>query len=216
MEGTIFETQLVETALLNFMNFQTLIATKASRIRQVASGDTLLEFGTRRAQEADAAVWGRVLRIWPVSMPRRICWLAKFGIPTKGTHAHSWVQTFRSEQEAFDIFAEVMPDQVTLLVDTFDTLKSGIPHAIVTAKKLEAQGKRMNAIRLDSGDLAYLSIQARKMLDEAGLHYVGIVASNDLDEGTILDLKAQGAKVDTWGVGTQLITATTSLRLGRL
>ncbi|MCT1398696.1 nicotinate phosphoribosyltransferase [Paenibacillus sp. p3-SID867] len=215
VEGTIFETQLVETALLNFMNFQTLIATKASRIRQVASGDTLLEFGTRRAQEADAAVWGaRAAYLAGFHATSNMLAGEKFGIPTKGTHAHSWVQTFRSEQEAFDIFAEVMPDQVTLLVDTFDTLKSGIPHAIVTAKKLEAQGKRMNAIRLDSGDLAYLSIQARKMLDEAGLHYVGIVASNDLDEGTILDLKAQGAKVDTWGVGTQLITAADQPALG--
>lgn len=215
VEGTIFETQLVETALLNFMNFQTLIATKASRIRQVASGDTLLEFGTRRAQEADAAVWGaRAAYLAGFHATSNMLAGEKFGIPTKGTHAHSWVQTFRSEQEAFDIFAEVMPDQVTLLVDTFDTLKSGIPHAIVTAKKLESQGKRMNAIRLDSGDLAYLSIQARKMLDEAGLHYVGIVASNDLDEGTILDLKAQGAKVDTWGVGTQLITAADQPALG--
>ena len=212
MEGTIFETQLVETALLNFMNFQTLIATKASRIRQVASGDTLLEFGTRRAQEADAAVWGRAYLAGFHATSNMLA--GEIRHPDKGTHAHSWVQTFRSEQEAFDIFAEVMPDQVTPLVDTFDTLKSGIPHAIVTAKKLEAQGKRMNAIRLDSGDLAYLSIQARKMLDEAGLHYVGIVASNDLDEGTILDLKAQGAKVDTWGVGTQLITATDQPALG--
>lgn len=200
VEGTIFETQLVETAILNFMNFQTLIATKASRIRQVAGNDILLEFGTRRAQELDAAVWGaRAAYLAGFHATSNMLAGEKFGIPTKGTHAHSWVQTFRSEQEAFDIFAQVMPDQVTLLVDTFDTLKSGIPHAIATAKKLEAQGKRMNAIRLDSGDLAYLSIQARKMLDEAGLSYVGIVASNDLDEGTIMDLKAQGAKVDTWG-----------------
>ncbi|MFC7679519.1 nicotinate phosphoribosyltransferase [Paenibacillus sp. GCM10028914] len=215
VEGTIFETQLVETAILNFMNFQTLIATKASRIRQVAGNDILLEFGTRRAQEADAAVWGaRAAYLAGFHATSNMLAGEMFGIPTKGTHAHSWVQTFRNEQEAFDIFAKVMPDQVTLLVDTYDTLESGVPHAIQTAKKLEAQGKRMNAIRLDSGDLAYLSIQARKMLDEAGLDYVKIVASNDLDEGTILDLKAQGARIDTWGVGTQLITAADQPALG--
>lgn len=215
VEGTIFETQLVETAILNFMNFQTLIATKASRIRQVAPNDILLEFGTRRAQEADAAVWGaRAAYIAGFHATSNMLAGEMFGIPTKGTHAHSWVQTFHNEQEAFDIFAKVMPDQVTLLVDTYDTLGSGVPHAINTAKKLEAQGKRMNAIRLDSGDLAYLSIQARKMLDDAGLDYVKIVASNDLDEGTILDLKAQGARIDTWGVGTQLITAADQPALG--
>ncbi|WP_054956153.1 nicotinate phosphoribosyltransferase [Paenibacillus dakarensis] len=215
VEGTIFETQLVETAILNFMNFQTLIATKASRIRQVAANDILLEFGTRRAQEADAAVWGaRAAYLAGFHATSNMLAGEMFGIPTKGTHAHSWVQTFRSEQEAFDIFAKVMPDQVTLLVDTYDTIASGVPHAIITAKKLEAQGKRMNAIRLDSGDLAYLSIQARKMLDEAGLDYVKIVASNDLDENTILDLKAQGARIDTWGVGTQLITASDQPALG--
>ncbi|NMO96250.1 nicotinate phosphoribosyltransferase [Paenibacillus lemnae] len=215
VEGRIFETQLVETAILNFMNFQTLIATKASRIRQVASNDILLEFGTRRAQEADAAVWGaRAAYISGFHATSNMLAGEQFGIPTKGTHAHSWVQTFRNEQEAFDIFAKVMPDQVTLLVDTYDTLASGVPNAIRTAKNLEAQGKKMNAIRLDSGDLAYLSIQARKMLDEAGLSYVKIVASNDLDENTILDLKAQGAKIDTWGVGTQLITAADQPALG--
>lgn len=215
VEGTIFETQLVETAILNFMNFQTLIATKASRIRQVAGNDILLEFGTRRAQEADAAVWGaRAAYIAGFHATSNMLAGEKFGIPTKGTHAHSWVQTFGSEQEAFDIYARVMPDHVTLLVDTYETLESGVPHAIKTAKWLESQGKRMNAIRLDSGDLAYLSIRARKMLDEAGLDYVKIVASNDLDENTILDLKSQGARIDTWGVGTQLITASDQPALG--
>ncbi|MBE9913162.1 nicotinate phosphoribosyltransferase [Paenibacillus donghaensis] len=215
VEGTIMETQLVETALLNFMNFQTLIATKASRVKQVAVGDTLLEFGTRRAQEEDAAVWGaRAAYIAGFDATSNMLAGQMFGIPTKGTHAHSWVQSFPSEQEAFDTYAKVMPDGVTLLVDTFDTLKSGVPHAIVTAKKLEKAGKKMSAIRLDSGDLAYLSIQSRKMLDEAGLPYVKIVASNDLDENTILDLKAQGAKIDTWGVGTQLITAADQPALG--
>lgn len=215
VEGNIMEAQLVETALLNFMNFQTLIATKASRIKQVAGEDILLEFGTRRAQEADAAVWGaRAAYVAGFDATSNMLAGQKFGIPTKGTHAHSWVQTFQSEQEAFDTFAKVMPDQVTLLVDTYDTLKSGVPHAIQTAKKMEAAGKKMNAIRLDSGDLAYLSIKAREMLDNAGLPYVQIVASNDLDENTIFNLKAQGARVDTWGVGTQLITASDQPALG--
>ncbi|MEC0240440.1 nicotinate phosphoribosyltransferase [Paenibacillus dokdonensis] len=215
VEGTIMETQLVETALLNFMNFQTLIATKASRVKQVAGKDILLEFGTRRAQEADAAVWGaRAAYVAGFDATSNMLAGQKFGIPTKGTHAHSWVQSFPSEQEAFDTYARVMPDDVTLLVDTFDTLKSGVPHAIETAKKLEAAGKKMSAIRLDSGDLAYLSIQARKMLDDAGLPYVKIVASNDLDENTIFNLKAQGSRIDTWGVGTQLITAADQPALG--
>ncbi|AIQ53156.1 Nicotinate phosphoribosyltransferase pncB2 [compost metagenome] len=215
VEGTIMEAQLVETAILNFMNYQTLIATKASRIKQVAPNDILLEFGTRRAQEADAAVWGaRAAYIGGFHATSNMLAGRMFGIPTKGTHAHSWVQSFSSEQEAFDAYAKVMPDGVTLLVDTFDTLRSGVPHAINTAKKLEAQGKRMNGIRLDSGDLAYLSQQARKMLDEAGLDYVKIVASNDLDENTIMDLKLQGAAIDTWGVGTQLITAADQPSLG--
>lgn len=209
------ETQLVETALLNFMNYQTLIATKASRIKQVASDDTLLEFGTRRAQEADAAIWGaRAAYVAGFDATSNMLAGEHFGIPTKGTHAHSWVQTFMTEQEAFDVYAKVLPDQVTLLVDTFDTLESGVPHAIRTAKMLESQGKRMNAIRLDSGDLAYLSIQAREMLDAEGLDYVQIVASNDLDENTIFNLKAQGARIDVWGVGTQLITASDQPSLG--
>ncbi|WP_150267900.1 nicotinate phosphoribosyltransferase [Paenibacillus tepidiphilus] len=215
VEGTIMEAQLVETAILNFMNYQTLIATKASRIKQVAPDDILLEFGTRRAQEADAAVWGaRAAYVGGFHATSNMLAGKMFGIPTKGTHAHSWVQSFGSEQEAFDTYARVLPDNVTLLVDTFDTLRSGVPHAIHTAKQLEAQGKRMNAIRLDSGDLAYLSRQARKMLDDAGLGYVKIVASNDLDENTIMNLKAQGAAIDTWGVGTQLITASDQPSLG--
>ncbi|GAK38423.1 nicotinate phosphoribosyltransferase [Paenibacillus urinalis] len=215
VEGNIMETQLVETAILNFMNYQTLIATKASRIKQVSGNDALLEFGTRRAQEADAAIWGaRAAYVAGFDATSNMLAGEQFGIPTAGTHAHSWVQSFETEQEAFDAYAKVMPDQVTLLVDTFDTLGSGVPHAIATAKMLEAQGKKMNAIRLDSGDLAYLSIQARKMLDDAGLPYVRIVASNDLDEHTIFNLKAQGARIDTWGVGTQLITAADQPSLG--
>ncbi len=215
VEGTIMEAQLIETALLNFMNFQTLIATKASRIKQVAPDDILLEFGTRRAQEADAAFWGaRAAYIAGFDATSNMLAGEYFGIPTKGTHAHSWVQGFESEEEAFALYAKALPDQVTLLVDTYDTLKSGVPNAIKTAKWLASQGKRMSSIRLDSGDLAYLSIQARKMLDDAGLSYVKIVASNDLDENTIFNLKAQGARIDIWGVGTQLITAADQPALG--
>lgn len=215
VEGTIFETQLVETALLNFLNYQTLIATKASRIFQVAAGDTLLEFGTRRAQEADAAVWGaRAAYIAGFDATSNLRAGMLFGIPTKGTHAHSWVQDHNTEEEAFLRYAEALPNQVTLLVDTYDTLRSGVPNAIKTARYLESQGKRMNGIRLDSGDLAYLSKEARKQLDAAGLPDVQIVASNDLDETLIFNLKAQGARIDVWGVGTQLITAADQPSLG--
>lgn len=215
VEGRVFEAQLIETAMLNFMNYQTLIATKASRIRMVSPEDVFLEFGSRRAQEADAAVWGaRAAYIAGFDATSNMRAGMLFGIPAKGTHAHSWVQNHDSEEEAFRRYAEALPDQVTLLVDTYDTIRSGVPNAIKIAKEMEAKGKRMNGIRLDSGDLAYLSIQARKMLDEAGLDYVKIVASNDLDENTIFDLKAQGSRIDIWGVGTQLITAADQPSLG--
>lgn len=215
VEGRIFETQLIETALLNFMNFQTLIATKASRIKYVAGNDILMEFGTRRAQEADAALWGaRAAYLAGFHATSNMLAGRRFGIPTKGTHAHAWVQSFENEQEAFQAFAEALPNQVTLLVDTYDTLHSGIPNAIEIGKELAKRGKKLQAIRLDSGDLAYLSIEARRMLDEAGLNEVQIVASNDLDEYTISDLKLQGARIDMWGVGTQLITAADQPSLG--
>jgi nicotinate phosphoribosyltransferase len=215
VEARVFEAQLIETALLNFMNYQTLIATKASRIKQVALDDGLLEFGTRRAQEADAAVWGaRAAYLAGFHGTSNVRAGMLFGIPTKGTHAHSWVQGHDTEDEAFEKYAEALPDQVTLLVDTYDTLKSGVPNAIKTARYLEQRGKKLSAIRLDSGDLAYLSQQARRMLDEAGLSYVKIVATNDLDENIMFNLKAQDAKIDIWGVGTQLITAGDQPALG--
>ncbi|MCG7407398.1 nicotinate phosphoribosyltransferase [Paenibacillus sp. ACRRX] len=215
VEGRVFETQLIETALLNFMNFQTLIATKASRIKQVAKDDILMEFGTRRAQEADASLWGaRAAYVAGFHATSNMLAGKRFGIPTKGTHAHAWVQSFTNELDAFEKFAEALPNQVTLLVDTYDTLHSGIPNAIRVAQELERKGKRLLGIRLDSGDLAYLSIEARKMLDAAGLTDVQIVASNDLDENTISDLKMQGAKINSWGVGTQLITASDQPALG--
>ncbi|MBA2944190.1 nicotinate phosphoribosyltransferase [Paenibacillus sp. CGMCC 1.16610] len=213
--ASIFEAQFVETAILNFVNYQTLIATKASRIKQVVPNEVLLEFGTRRAQEADAAIWGaRAAYIAGFHATSNLRAGMLFGIPTKGTHAHAWVQAFDTEEEAFRVYAEALPEQVTLLVDTYDTLRSGVPNAIKIARMLQQQGKRMNAIRLDSGDLAYLSQQARLMLDEAGFPEVAIVASNDLDENIIEGLKAQGAKIDVWGVGTQLITAADQPALG--
>lgn len=215
VEARVFEAQLIETAILNFVNYQTLIATKASRIKQVAGSDILLEFGTRRAQEADAAVWGaRAAYIAGFHATSNLRAGMLFGIPAKGTHAHAWVQGHDTEEEAFVKYAEALPDQVTLLVDTYDTLRSGVPAAIRTAKLLESRGKRMAGIRLDSGDLTVLSREARRMLDEAGLPYVKIVASNDLDENIIFNLKAQGARIDTWGVGTQLITAGDQPSLG--
>ena len=215
VEARVFEAQLVETALLNFINYQTLLATKASRIKRVASNDLLLEFGTRRAQEADAAVWGaRAAYIAGFHATSNMRAGMKFGIPTSGTHAHSWVQGHDSEEQAFQQYAEALPDLVTLLVDTYDTLRSGVPNAIKVGLWLAEQGKRLKGIRLDSGDLAYLSKRARMMLDDAGLTDVKIVASNDLDENIIAELKAQGAKIDIWGVGTQLITAFDQPSLG--
>lgn len=215
VEGRVFEAQLVETAILNFMNYQTLIATKAARIKAVAPDSILLEFGTRRAQEADAAIWGsRAAYISGFDATSNVHSGLKFGIPTKGTHAHAWVQSHETEEAAFMRFVKALPDTTTLLVDTYDTLKSGVPNAIKAGQYLESIGKRLGAIRLDSGDLAYLSIKSREMLDQAGLNYVKISASNDLDENTIFNLRAQGAKIDIWGVGTQLITAADQPSLG--
>ncbi|MFC4596658.1 nicotinate phosphoribosyltransferase [Cohnella hongkongensis] len=215
VEARVFEAQLIETALLNFMNYQTLIATKASRIRLAAPNDRLLEFGSRRAQEADAAIWGaRAAYIAGFDATSNMLAGMRFGIPTSGTHAHAWVQGRDSEEDAFRDYAEALPDHVILLVDTYDTLRSGIPNAIRIARELHRRGKRLKGIRLDSGDLAYLSKRAREMLDEAGFPDAKIVASNDLDEHLIAELKAQGARIDSWGVGTKLITAFDQPSLG--
>ncbi|MDQ0416508.1 nicotinate phosphoribosyltransferase [Croceifilum oryzae] len=216
LEGNVNELHLIETALLNFTGFQTLVATKAARIRHiVGEKETLMEFGTRRAQEADAAVWGaRAAYISGFNATSNVLAGKTFGIPTSGTHAHAWVQDFSSELEAFRAYADAFPDQAVLLVDTYDTLKSGVPHAIQVGLELREKGHTLKGIRLDSGDLAYLSKQARIMLDEAGLTDTKIVASNDLDEQTILNLRAQGAQIDSWGVGTKLITAHDQPSLG--
>lgn len=213
IEAPLLEAQLIETALLNIVNYQTLIATKASRIKHIVGEDTLMEFGTRRAQEFDAAIWGaRAAFIGGFHATSNVRAGKLFNIPVSGTHAHALVQTYRDEYIAFKKYAD-RHYQCTFLVDTYDTLKSGVPNAIKVAKEL---GDKINfaAIRLDSGDLAYLSKEARKMLDEAGFKNTKIIASNDLDEYTILNLKSQGAKIDSWGIGTKLITAYDQPALG--
>ncbi|SDH42350.1 nicotinate phosphoribosyltransferase [Planococcus glaciei] len=213
IEAPLVEAQLIETALLNIVNYQTLIATKASRIKQIVKEQRVMEFGTRRAQEMDAAVWGtRAAFIGGLEATSNVRAGKRFGIPVAGTHAHSMVQAYKDEYEAFHSYAKRHKDCV-FLVDTYDTLKSGVPTAIRVAKEL---GDKINfqGIRLDSGDIAFLSKEARKMLDEAGFPDVKIVVSNDLDEYTILNLKAQGARVDSWGIGTKLITAYDQPALG--
>ena len=213
IEAPLIEAQLVESALLNIVNYQTLIATKASRIKQVAKDEMIMEFGTRRAQEMDAAIWGaRATIIGGVEATSNVRAGKKFGIPVSGTHAHSLVQAYKNEYQAFHSYAKRHRDCV-FLVDTYNTLKTGVPTAIQVAKEL---GDKINfiGIRLDSGDIAFLSKEARRMLDEAGFPDAKIVVSNDLDEYTILNLKAQGAKVDTWGIGTKLITGYDQPALG--
>ncbi|TWT25070.1 nicotinate phosphoribosyltransferase [Planomicrobium sp. CPCC 101110] len=213
IEAPLVEGQLIETALLNIVNYQTLIATKASRIKQIVKEERVMEFGTRRAQEMDAAIWGtRAAFIGGLEATSNVRAGKKFGIPVAGTHAHSLVQAYKNEYEAFHSYAKRHKNCV-FLVDTYDTLKSGLPIAIQVAKEL---GDKINfeGIRLDSGDIAFLSKEARKMLDEAGFPDTKIVVSNDLDEYTILNLKAQGARVDSWGIGTKLITAYDQPALG--
>jgi nicotinate phosphoribosyltransferase len=213
VDAPLAEAQLVETALLNMVNYQTLIATKASRIKQVVGSEVAMEFGTRRAQEMDAAIWGtRAAYLAGFEATSNVRAGKLFGIPVTGTHAHSMVQAYKDEYTAFLKYAEAHRDCV-FLVDTYDTLRLGVPNAIKVAKEM---GDKINfkGIRLDSGDLAYLSKEARKQLDEAGFKEAKIFASSDLDEYTILNLKAQGAKIDSWGIGTKLITAYEQAALG--
>jgi len=214
VQGPILHAQLVETALLNIVNFQTLIATKAARICHAAAGDPVLEFGYRRAQGPDGALLAsRAAYIGGCESTSNVLAGKLYGIPLRGTHAHSWVMSFDDEQEAFNRYADAMPDNSTLLVDTYDTLL-GVDRAIETAKKLRVRGHQLSGIRLDSGDLAWLSQQARTKLDAAGFPEVKIVASNDLDEHLIESLKFQQAKIDIWGVGTNLVTAADQPALG--
>ncbi len=215
VRAPIMEAQLIETALLNIINHQTLIATKARRVVQAAQGDGVLEFGLRRAQGPDAGIYGaRAAIIGGCVATSNVMTGAMFGIPVRGTHAHSWVMSFPTELDAFRAYAKVFPDDCLLLVDTYDTLKSGVPNAIRVFEELRAQGHKPAGIRLDSGDLAYLSRTARKMMDDAGFAEARIFASGDLDEAVIWDLKAQGAAIDVWGVGTKLITSLDNPALG--
>ncbi len=208
VKAPIMQAQLIETALLNIINHQTLIATKASRVCIAAGNDSVLEFGLRRAQGPDAGIYGaRAAIIGGCTSTSNVLTGQMFDIPVKGTHAHSWVMSFESELTAFRAYAKIFPTSCLLLVDTYDTLKSGIPNAITVFKELSAKGYTPVGIRLDSGDLAYLSKRARKMLDDAGFPQAKIFASSDLDETLIRDLKSQGAKIDVWGVGTKLITS---------
>ncbi|MEY9979392.1 nicotinate phosphoribosyltransferase [Lysinibacillus sp. RC79] len=213
IEAPLVEAQLIETALLNIVNYQTLIATKASRIKQIIKTEVAMEFGTRRAQEMDAAIWGtRAAFIGGFASTSNVRAGKLFNIPVSGTHAHALVQAYKNDYDAFHSYAKRHRDCV-FLVDTYNTLKSGVPTAIQVAKEL---GDKINfiGIRLDSGDIAFLSKEARRMLDEAGFQDAKIIVSNDLDEYTILNLKAQGAKVDVWGIGTKLITAYDQPALG--
>lgn len=206
----IMQAQLVETAILTIVNHQSLIATKASRVVHAARGDGIMEFGLRRAQGPDAGVYGaRAAMIGGCIGTSNVLAGQLFDVPVKGTHAHSWIMSFPDEYTAFKAYSELYPEACILLVDTYDTLKSGVPNAIRIFKEMRAAGIPLNfyGIRLDSGDLAYMSKKARKMLDEAGFPDAIISASSDLDEHLINSLKAQGAQITSWGVGTNMITS---------
>lgn len=206
VEGTLLEAQLVETILLNLINFQSLVATKAARIRQVAPGKVLADFGLRRAQGFGGYHASRSAVIGGFQSTSNVKAAMDFGLMPSGTMAHAFVQHYEDELSAFRAFAEGRPEHCVLLVDTYDTLKSGVPNAIVVAKEMEKRGQRLEAIRLDSGDLAYLARHSRKMLDSAGLGYVKIAASNQLDEHVVKSLIEQEAPIDIFGVGTSLVS----------
>ena len=214
IQGPILHCQLLETALLNIVNFDTLVATKAARVCLAAQSDPVLEFGLRRAQGRDGALAAsRAAHVGGCAATSNVLAGKCFGIPVRGTHAHSWVMSFDSELEAFETYAEVMPNNCVFLVDTYDTIE-GVHNAIKVGRDLRQRGKELVGIRLDSGDLAWLSTQARKLLDEAGFPKAVIVASNDLDEHLIQSLKGEGAAIGVWGVGTKLSTAYDQPALG--
>ncbi|MEE4197856.1 MAG: nicotinate phosphoribosyltransferase [Bacteroidales bacterium] len=206
VEGSILETQLIETLLLNIINFQSLIATKASRIRQAAGKSILLDFGLRRAQGLGGLSASKAAIIGGFNGTSNVQSAFDFNLNATGTMAHSWIQTYPDEEDAFRDFARFFPDSCVLLIDTYDTLKSGIQNAIKIAGELESKGKTLKGIRLDSGDLAYLSKKCRQILDEHNLTEVKIFTSNQLDEYTIKSLQEQGAPIDGFGVGTNLVT----------
>jgi len=214
VQGPVLAAQLVETPLLNIVNFQTLIATKAARVVQAARGEPVVEFGLRRAQGPDGGISAsRASYLGGCAGTSNVLAGKLLGIPVKGTHAHSWVMFHDDELTAFRAYAASMPNNCTFLVDTYDTLQ-GVRHAITVGEELRAKGHALAGVRLDSGDLAHLSIEARKLLDAAGFPDAKIVASNDLDEGTIASLEAQGARIDVWGVGTKMVTAYDQPALG--
>ena len=209
VKAPLIQAQFAETALLNIINHQTLIATKSSKICRATQGKGLvMEFGLRRAQGPDAGINGaRAAIIGGCSSTSNVLAGQKFGIPVAGTMAHSWVMDYPTEYDAFRAYANAYPDNCLLLVDTYDTLRSGVPNAIRVFQELKAEGHKPKGIRLDSGDLAYLSKEARRMMDEAGFTETIICVSGDLDERSINSLLQQGAKIDSWGVGTKLITS---------
>ncbi|WP_421774393.1 nicotinate phosphoribosyltransferase [Gracilimonas sp.] len=207
VEGTILETQILETLILNTLNFESLIATKASRIKLAAGEKSVLDFGLRRSQGLGGLQASKASIIGGIGGSSNVLAGKLYDIDVNGTMAHSWVQSFEDELTAFRTYAQHYPDASILLVDTYDTLKSGVPNAIKVAKELEDKGHKLVAIRLDSGDLAYLARQSRHMLDNAGLDYVKIAASNQLDEHVIKSLLDQDAPIDLFGVGTKLVTA---------
>ncbi|MEO0733103.1 MAG: nicotinate phosphoribosyltransferase [Bacteroidota bacterium] len=214
VETNLIEAQLLETALLTVMNFSTLIATKAARVKAAAGEDSVLEFGLRRAQGIDGALTAsRAAYIGGCDATSNV-WAGRYyGIPVKGTHAHSWVMVFPREIEAFEAYAAALPNNCIFLVDTYDT-EEGVKNAIEVGQQLREKGHEMLGVRLDSGDLAALSITARRLLDEGGFPAASIVASDSLDEYAITKLKGRGAKIDTWGIGTRMIVAGDQPALG--
>ena len=214
VRGPLLQAQLLETALLNIVSFQTLIATKAARVVHAAKGGDVLEFGLRRAQGVDGALAAsRAAYIGGCSATSHVLAGQRYGIPLRGTHSHSWVMSFDNELEAFEAYAAAMPNNCVFLVDTYETLE-GVRTAIAVGKRLRERGNRLLGIRLDSGDLAWLSVEARKLLDAEGFQDAAIIASNDLDEQLIESLVQQGATVSVWGVGTRLVTAHDDPALG--
>jgi nicotinate phosphoribosyltransferase len=212
--GPILHAQLIETPLLNLINFQSLIATKAARVVLAARGNPVLEFGLRRAQGLDGALAAsRAAWVGGCAATSNVMAGRLFGIPVSGTHGHSWVMAFDDELSAFRAYAEALPNNCTFLVDTYDT-RQGVRHAIQVGRELRARGHEMLGVRLDSGDLAWLSSEARKMLDEAGFGDARILASNELDEHLVASLKEQGAAISGWGVGTRLVTGHPDAALG--
>jgi nicotinate phosphoribosyltransferase len=214
VKGPLLECQLIETALLNMINFQSLIATKAARMVVATNGEPVMEFGLRRAQGIDGGLSAsRAAYIGGCAATSNLLAGKIYGIPVRGTQAHSWIMCFDDEKEAFEAYAKAMPNNCVFLVDTYDTL-DGVRNAIEVGRELRKRGHEMVGVRLDSGDLAYLSVEARKILDEAGFEKTEIVASNDLDESIIVSLKNQGARIGVWGVGTKLVTGHDQPALG--